>query len=277
MRLSLKKIMLYVLGLIALVLFIVFYARWFEWSNIYFPYKAIESTPDSIGLKYEDIYFRTPDGARLNGWFIPDGSSPRATVLFCHGNAGNISHRFDTIKIFNDLGLNVFIFDYRGYGKSTGFPSEKGTYLDARAAYDYLLTRKDVDKERIVVYGKSLGGAVGVELATRTGVCAVISDSTFTSTVDMGKEIYPFLPLETFITMKYDTLSRIGRLSVPTLVIHSENDEIVPFRHGRKLFEEAGGSKRFHRMRGGHNDAIIMYGDEFKEGINTFLTENCKL
>jgi fermentation-respiration switch protein FrsA (DUF1100 family) len=273
----LKKIMLYVLGLIALVLFIILYARWFEWSSIYFPYKVIELTPASIGLKYEDVYFRTPDGARLNGWFIPDGSSPRATVLFCHGNAGNISHRLDIIRIFNELGLNVFIFDYRGYGRSSGLPTEKGTYLDALAAYDYLLTRKNMDKEKILVYGKSLGGAVGVELATKRRVCAVISDSTFTSTVDMGKEIYPFLPLKSFIRMKYDTLSKIGGLSVPVLIIHSEDDEIVPFHHGEKLFEEAAEPKKLYRMHGGHNDAIIIYADEFQKGIGVFLAQDCKL
>ena len=272
-----KKIMCYFLAFIIAILFIVLCVRWFERSSIYFPYRTIESTPDAVGLRYDDVYFKTSDGVRLNGWFIPASDPPRATVLFCHGNAGNISHRFDTIRIFNDLGLNVFIFDYRGYGRSKGLPSEKGTYLDALAAYEYLLTRKDVDKKRIVVYGKSLGGAVGVELAAKTGVCAVISDSAFTSTIDIGKEVYPFLPLKLFITMKYDTLSRIGELSVPVLVIHSEEDEIIPFHHGQKLFEEAAEPRKFHRMRGGHNDAIIIYGDEFKEGIDVFLTENCKL
>jgi len=121
-----KKIMCYFLAFIIAILFIVLCVRWFERSSIYFPYRTIESTPDAVGLRYDDVYFKTSDGVRLNGWFIPAGDPPRATVLFCHGNAGNISHRFDTIRIFNDLGLNVFIFDYRGYGRSKGLPSEKG-------------------------------------------------------------------------------------------------------------------------------------------------------
>ena len=145
---------------IGIVLFLLLFARWFEWSNIYFPYKFVEANPKDIGLSYEDVYFETSDGAKLNGWFIPAKAPPRATVIFCHGNAGNISHRLDIIRMLNSLGLNIFIFDYRGYGRSRGWPTEKGTYLDLEAAHEYVLNRDDIDKEKIIVYGKSLGGAV---------------------------------------------------------------------------------------------------------------------
>lgn len=262
--------MIYALMTVGIILFITFFVRWFEWSNIYFPYKFLGSAPSAIGLSYEDVYFETSDGANLNGWFVPC-DNPRATVIFCHGNAGNISHRLDIIRMLNSLGLNVFIFDYRGYGKSSGWPSEKGTYLDLLAAHDYVLNRDDVDKEKIILYGKSLGGAVAAEVATKNGFYAVILDSVFTSTVDMAREIFPFLPVDLIITIKYDTISKIDELSMPKLVIHSKDDEIVPFSHGEKLFEKAKEPKEFYAMHGGHNDAIIIYQDDIKEKIDAFL------
>ena len=249
---------------------VVVYARWMERSSIYYPRREVEATPDEIDLRFEDVYFTSSDGVKLNGWFIP-AENPRGTVLVCHGNAGNIGHRLDKIRIFNELGLNVFIFDYRGYGRSAGSPSEKGTYLDARAAYDHLMSRDDIDKEKIVVYGKSLGGAIAIDLATRVPVRAVISNSAFTSTVDMAKGMYPFLPVKYFVSMKYDTISKVGRLKAPKLIIHSGEDEIVPFRHGERLFEAAAEPKEFYRMRGEHNDSIYVYEEEFKRNIHLFL------
>jgi len=269
--LGVKKNMYYVVTAVIAIFLLVLYAKWFERSSIFFPTRHIEKTPLAESLAYEDVYFETEDGIRLNGWFIPAKQPARATILFCHGNAGNISHRFEIIEIFHSLDLNVFIFDYRGYGKSRGWPSEKGTYLDAQAAYDCLLARTDIDKERIIAYGKSLGGAVALDLATKRNACAVISDGVFTSTLDIAEEVYPFLPVKFFITMKYDTLSKIGSVRVPKLIIHSREDEIVPFHHGQKLFEKASGVKEFYPMRGGHNEAIIIYSDEYKKRIDEFL------
>ena len=266
-----RKMIEYASLTIVIVILVVFYLRWFERYNIFFPTRKIQFRPDYIGLNYEDVYFKTADGVRLNGWFIPASpSSP--TILFCHGNAGNIGHRLGIIRIFNKLNLNVFIFDYRGYGRSSGRPSEKGTYLDARAAYDYLLSRDDIDRDKIVFYGKSLGGAVAIELATRVNPCALISESAFTSTLDIGKEIYPFLPLRIIITMKYDNLSKIKGLRAPKLIIHSIDDEIVPLHHGRRLFEEAAEPKQFYQMTGDHNEAVARAEDEFAERIDRFLS-----
>jgi len=263
----------YVFLLIAVILFLFLYARWFERSNIFFPTKGMEETPSSIGLGYEDIYFDTADGKRLNGWFIP-ADNARGTVLFCHGNAGNISHRMDMIRMINGLKLNVFIFDYRGYGKSIGFPTEKGTYIDAKAAYDYLLSRTDVDKERMIIFGKSLGGAIAIDLATKVNAAVVISDSAFTSTINVGKEIYPFLPMELLLTMKYDSLSKVKGISEPILIIHSSEDEIIPFDHGQQIFEASGEPKEFFRMRGGHNEGFIGYEKEYTEAIDYFLKKH---
>jgi fermentation-respiration switch protein FrsA (DUF1100 family) len=250
------------------------YAKWFERSNIYFPYRGMENTPEDIGLSYEDVFFQTSDGVKINAWFIPAENAARGTVIFCHGNAGNISHRLEIIRMLHNLDLNILIFDYRGYGKSGGFPSEKGTYLDALAAYEYLTGRGDIDKEKIIVHGKSLGGAVAVDLATKVDLHAVISESAFTSVQDIGEEIYPFLPIRLITTIKYDTLSKIDKLNMPKLIIHSTEDEIIPFHHGQKLFDAASEPKKFYRMRGTHNEAIIMYTNEYTEEIDKFLKDS---
>jgi len=266
-----KKMIEYVFLAISIVVLVILYLRWFERHNIFFPTRKIELRPDYIGLTYEDVYFDSADGVRLNGWFIPASrSSP--TILLCHGNAGNIGHRLGIIRLFNRSNLNVFIFDYRGYGQSSGRPSEKGTYLDARAAYDYLVSRSDIDKDKIIFYGKSLGGAVAVDLASRVNPCAVIIESAFTSTLDIARELYPFLPVRLMVTMKYDTLSKIKGLRAPKLIIHSIDDEIVPFHHGRRLFEDAAGPRQFYQMSGGHNEAVSEAEDEFAERIDKFLS-----
>ncbi|MFC1570252.1 alpha/beta hydrolase [Candidatus Omnitrophota bacterium] len=266
--------MYYLIGAVLLVFFLIILARLFERSNIYFPDRMIVATPSSITLPYEDVYFNSQDGVKLHGWFVPGGNPPRGTIIFCHGNAGNISHRLDIIKRLNKMGMNVFMFDYRGYGKSGSFPSEKGTYLDVLAAYEYLSTRPDVDMDRIVAYGKSLGGALSAYLAAEKDVRVVIIDSTFTSTTDMAKEIYPFLPADLVMTIKYDTLARIGDVKEPKLIIHSEDDEIVPFDHGRRIFESATEPKEFYRIRGGHNDAMFLYEDEYFDRIDEFFKKN---
>lgn len=265
-----KRIIGYISLVVVTVIFIIFYFRWFERHSAFFPIREIELTPDSIGLDYEDIYFKTSDGLKLNGWFIPAGR-PRATILFCHGNAGNISHRLEMIRIFNRLNLNLFIFDYRGYGRSSGRPSEKGTYLDARAAYNYLISRGDVDKDRIIVYGKSLGGAVVIDLALKTKLCLLISESAFSSAPEIAKVIYPHLPIKIVVTMKYDNISKIKKLTLPKLIIHSIDDEIVPFEQGQRLFNQAAEPKEFYQMQGGHNDAALMAEQEFEGRINEFL------
>ncbi|MCK5451343.1 MAG: alpha/beta hydrolase [Candidatus Omnitrophica bacterium] len=263
--------MIYFLVAVLLIFGLVLFSGWIEKNNIYFPDKKIESTPENIGLSYKDVYFRTSDGVELNGWFIPTGKPSRATVLLCHGNAGNISHRLDIIRMLNSLDLNVFIFDYRGYGRSCGTVSERGTYLDAIAAYEELSKLRGVNINKVIFYGRSLGGAVAVELALQKDPVALILDGTFTSTSDMAKEIYPFLPAKFLINTKYDSLDKIKNVAVPKFIIHSMEDEIVLFHHGKELFEKAVEPKEFYRMRGGHNDAMVMYEDEYTNRLDKFL------
>ncbi|MFH1577844.1 MAG: alpha/beta hydrolase [Candidatus Omnitrophota bacterium] len=246
--------------------------KYFEKRGIYYPAYEIESKPFDIGLDYEEVFFKTEDGLNLNSWFIPAKSS-RATLLFCHGNAGNISHRVEIIRIFNRLGLNVFIFDYRGYGKSQGAPGEEGLYKDARAAYDYLLSREDVDNQKIIIYGKSIGANVAINLACGVKAGVLISESGFTSAYDMGKKLFPWLPIKWIISIKYNALEKIAGIKLPKLIIHSRNDEIVPFELGKRLFEAAPEPKEFYVMQGTHNQAIFTAVEEYTARLDSFLNK----
>ena len=240
---------------------------------VFFPDKRIEETPRDRGLAYEEIYFKTQDGVTLNGWWIPGTGSP-LTILWFHGNAGNISHRLDNIKRRHDLlGINIFIFDYREYGRSEGRTSEEGTYRDGDAAIRYLRGRGDVDPTRIVFLGESLGSAVAVQMATRHGCAALILESPFLSIPEMAKASFPFLPIGSFLQTKYDTLSKIGQVRAPLLIAHGENDEIVPFRHGQRLFEAAREPKEFYSIkRARHNDLYLVGGQAYLETLDRFLS-----
>ena len=260
------------LSILIFSIFIFVYLRYFEKKGIYYPSKDIVLSPADVDIKYEDIFFETEDGLRLNAWFIPT-ENPRGILLFCHGNAGNISHRIEIIEIFNKLNLDVFIFDYRGYGRSQGNPTEQGLYQDAQAAYKYLLSRRDVDKEAIVIYGKSIGANVAIELASKVNAAILISESGFTSAYDMGKKLFPYLPIKWIITTKFDALEKIKNITIPKLIIHSKDDEIIPFKLGRRLFESAPGPKEFYQMQGTHNEAIFMAREEYSLRLDRFLSK----
>ncbi|VUZ85715.1 Alpha/beta hydrolase family protein [Candidatus Methylomirabilis lanthanidiphila] len=241
---------------------------------IFFPDKRIEATPRDRGLAYEEIYFTTSDGIRLHGWWIP-GTGSSLTILWFHGNGGNISHRLDNITLRHDLlGTNIFIFDYRGYGRSEGEASEEGTYHDGDAAIGYLRGRRDVDPTKIVFLGESLGSAVAVEMATRHDCVALILESPFLSIAEMAKASFPLLPIGSLLQTKYDTLAKIGRIRAPLLIVHGENDEIVPFRHGRRLFEAASEPKEFYGIpRARHNDLYLIGGPAYLETLNRFFAK----
>jgi len=249
-----------------------FLIRKFERSHIYYPNPILETSPDEIGLVYEDVTLASSGGVIIHGWWIP-ASDNRATILFCHGNAGNISHRLDSIRIFNQLGLNVFIFDYRGYGKSTGSPSEEGTYRDAAAAYIYLRNVRMLEPGEIIIFGRSLGGAIAVELAGEHKAGALICESSFTSAVEMGKVFFPFLPAELLVFDKYDSISRVGKLALPKLFIHSREDDLIPFEQGERLYRAAALPKEFLEIRGGHNEGFLESEDLYRKTIDDFLKE----
>jgi hypothetical protein len=258
-----------VLSIAAALIILFILVRFLEYKSLYFPLSKIEATPKDIEVDYEDVTVTTTDGIRISGWFIP-AKNPRATLLFCHGNGGNISHRLEKISMFNFLGLNVFIFDYRGYGKSNGSPSEKGLYLDAEAAYQYLLHEKGFSPEGIIAYGESLGGAVAVDLASRHELGGIIIEEGFTSAKDMGETILPFIPSSIYKS-EFDSLKKIKNITSPKLIFHSPDDEIVPFKFGKKLFDEAAEPKEFVQLQGGHNNAFLISEELFMGKIDQFI------
>ncbi|MBI4376978.1 MAG: alpha/beta hydrolase [Elusimicrobia bacterium] len=251
--------------------------RRFEQSSVYVPFRELSAHPGSIGLGYEELSLKTPDGETLHAWFIPAAHGSRAPVLlFCHGNGGNISHRLEKIKIFRAAGLSVLAFDYRGYGRSTGRPSELGTYEDAQTAYRWLIEQGRARAENIVLYGESLGAGVAVELARRLPSAGLIIDSGFTSIVDMGKHYFPWLPVRWLARYRYDNLSKIPGLSIPILVLHSPQDDIIPYPMGLRLFEAARAPKRFVELKGDHNEGFLQTGPAYGEAIGRFAREMAK-
>lgn len=237
------------------------------------PSRAVTATPDQAGLIYQSVKFATEDGVQLDGWFLPV-DQPRGVLLFFHGNAGNISHRFESLQIFHDLGLSSFIFDYRGYGRSEGKPSEHGTYRDAEAAWRYLTDERRIPKQSIVFFGRSLGASIAAHLAMTQAPRVLILESAFTSVPDVGARSYPFLPVRWLSRFQYNTKQYLKSVSAPVLIVHSRQDEIIRFEHGRTLFASANEPKRLLEIRGGHNDGFLVSGKTYINGIDTFLKDH---
>ena len=260
---------------IAGVLFIV-YVGWglmlyiMQPKFLYGPIREVDCTPADLELDFDDVTFKSSDGLRLSGWYIPKEGS-EFTVLFCHGNGGNITHRLDSINIFHRLGLNCFIFDYRGYGYSEGKPSEVGTYLDAEAAYKWLTEEKNIPPDNIIIFGRSLGGSIAAHLTGKTKAAALVLESTFSSYVDIGRKFYPYMPVRRFARFSYRTIDYIKNVDCPVMFIYSRNDEIVPFEFGSKLYEAANNPKEFIEIFGSHNDAFLVSGEVYKESWMKWL------
>lgn len=270
MRTFLQLGLLFLFGYGALLAYVYF----FQSRLVYFPnvVGTLENTPADIGLAYEEIRFQAADGAELHGWYIPVASE-RAVVLFLHGNAGNITHRLDSIALFHRLGLSVLIFDYRGYGQSEGSTTEEGTYTDAEAAWSYLVDERKVAPHRIVLFGRSLGASIAAWLASRETPAALIAESAFTSAPDLAAKYYWFLPVRALSRFSYDTKAYIEQAACPVLVVHSAEDEIIPFEHGKELFATASEPKQFVELHGGHNNAFFISQAVYTEALDRFLTQ----
>jgi fermentation-respiration switch protein FrsA (DUF1100 family) len=234
------------------------------------PGRALTASPGDMGLEYENVSLSTPDGELLHGWYVPAAGS-RGMVLFFHGNAGNISHRLDSIGIFHQLGLDVMIIDYRGYGQSTGKASEQGTYLDAQAAWSFLVDERSIPAARIIVFGRSLGGAIGAWLGSQHTPAAVIIESSFTSGVDMARRLYPFLPVRLITRIRYPVKEYASRLDCPVLVVHSRDDEIIPFEMGKSIYAAVKPRKSFLEIRGDHNNGFFISRHEYVAGLADFI------
>lgn len=238
-----------------------------------FPGRKISATPESLGLVFENVEFYTADKIKLHGWYIPHDQA-RATLLFFHGNAGNISHRLDSIAIFHKLHLNVFIFDYRGYGQSEGKISEPGSYRDAEAAWHYLTRNRGITEKQIIIFGRSLGGSIATWLASHHSPAALIVESGFSSVPAMAKRLYPFLPIDWLVHFNYDTKEYIRTVTTPVLIAHSPDDEIIPFDEGEIIFQSANKPKQFFELQGGHNDGFIMTGNDYLTALDSFINNS---
>jgi fermentation-respiration switch protein FrsA (DUF1100 family) len=224
-------------------------------------------------IPHADVTLSTTDGVTLQGWVIPAAESPAVApwLLFLHGNAGRVEEHLPRYQQWHKLGFNVLAVDYRGYGRSQGVPSERGLYLDAHACYNHLTETRKVAPQRIVVYGFSMGAAVALELCTRQRVAAVIVEGAFTSVPDVGQERYPFLPIRWLARNRFDALSRVRRLSVPLMVIHSLDDTEIRPHHGRAIFAAASQPKVLLEVKGQHDDACVEDGERICEGVGKFL------
>ncbi|MEW6210970.1 MAG: alpha/beta hydrolase [Acidobacteriota bacterium] len=273
-----------IIGLLITVMF-------FEDKFIYYPAKYPEgdwqiddfAREGEVIPLIEDCYFQTTDGVKLHGWFCSPqrkagGAMERVqtamTLLWFHGNAGNLSHRYDMLRALIKLPAQIFIIDYRGYGRSEGSPSEEGLYADARAAWDYLTAERGIAPEKIIIFGKSLGGAAAIDLAAKVEAAGLIVQSSFTSAADMAAQIMPFIP-RALIKTRMDSINKIARVRCAKLFIHSPTDEVVPYELGLRLFETAPEPKQFYEVkRARHNDTWIAGGKDYFEALRTFV-ESC--
>ena len=243
----------------------------FQPRLVYIPHRDLVATPTEIGLAYQEVYFTTEDGVRLSGWLVP-AKGARSTVLFCHGNAGNISYLLEELRLFHRLGLNILVFDYRGYGHSEGNPSEQGTYLDVEAAWNFLVREQGSATDEIIVCGHSLGGPIAAWLARKHTPGALFLEAAFTSIPELGQELYPIFPARLLARFAYNTLVYVAEVNCPVLVVHSRDDELIPFTHGRRLFEAARQPKSFVEIRGGHNDGFAISEKIYRKGVEDFIS-----
>ena len=250
----------------------------------FYPEKELIRTPDQIGLDYEDVRFASIDGTQLHGWFLPAQIDVKGTIIFYHGNAENISTHIGAVYWLPPEGYNVFLFDYRGYGRSGGKTNIDGVHLDARAALQYLHDRTDIDPARLVVFGQSLGGSIGLYTAATSGIqlAAVVVESPFSSYRKILREklkafifTWPFQwPLSYTVTDRYSPLAVISELKAPLLIIHGDADTIVPVNHAQDLYQAATGDKTLWIVKGGgHTSAFTQYRQEYRPRLLLYLEE----
>jgi hypothetical protein len=237
---------------------------------LFFPTAELVETPREWGLTYSDVSLTTDDAVRIHGWYIPREGA-RGVLLFLHGNGGNISHRRDSVGIFHRLGLEVLIIDYRGYGRSEGTPSETGLYLDAAAAWRYLREAKGFPASQILIFGRSLGGAVAAQLASQVEAGGVILESSFSSAREVAHTLFPMLSRLVMLRYDFPAARFIAQTRSPVLVLHSPEDELIPYLCGQRLFEAAPEPKVFAPLRGDHNSGFLQSQPGYEQTLSRFL------
>jgi pimeloyl-ACP methyl ester carboxylesterase len=240
-------------------------------SQVYIPGHTITATPKDIGLKFNAVTLTTSDNIAIKAWFTPtDDSAAANTILFCHGNAGDIGDRVELIQTLHKLGFNSLCFDYRGFGESDGKPSETGTEMDAMAAWQYLTEKRNIPAGKIIIYGRSLGGAVASQLASVTTPKALVIESTFASIPAMALFRYPLLPMTFLCRFKYDNIQTIPKVNAPILVAHSRTDSVCPYEQGRAVYDAAGQPKQFVEIKGEHGDGGLITNPHYQTAFVKF-------
>lgn len=246
---------------------------------VYGPGQPFVMRTTARDIEHEEIYYLTRDGCKINAWYVPCETSTEQAdkkdnpvILFCHGNVGNVSQRIDTFHIFKRLGLDVFIFDYRGYGRSQGRPSEKGTYLDGEGAWQYLTIERNIDPGNIILFGRSLGGAIASYLAEKYKPGGLVIESSFTSIPDMARFRFPRWAFNRLVRYSYNTLRRMKHISCPVLIIHSPEDEVIPYKQGQRLFEAAQSPKTFLKIKGKHYHGFLDSGERYVDGLRDYFS-----
>ena len=237
---------------------------------VFIPMRELVLTPDQLDMTGEDIYVEVTPEEKVNAWYFPCNPG-RKTILFCHGNAGNISHRLETVQYLKNFEVNILLFDYRGYGRSDGCPTEAGVYADARAVFDWLVNEKKIAPLDIILFGRSLGGAVAIDLASQVDCGGVVVESSFTSAAELGQKLFPYFPVKFLLRFKFDSLAKIAELSCPVLVTHSPDDEMIPIEMGRRLYEAAREPKHFIELEGTHNERDYLENRAYFEGLRAFI------
>jgi|SRR5579859_6846180 len=244
--------------------------RRFERFMLFVPSRGVSVLPGAYGLPWEPLWLTAEDGVRLRAWWLP-GPRPDAPVMLClHGNGGNLSSRVEKMRLFRQAGAAQLWLDWRGYGESGGAPDEPGLYRDARAGWFWLTEARRVAPSRVVLYGESLGAGPAVELASEVAAAALIVDSGFTSVPDMAKVVLPWFP-SGLARARFDNLSKLPRVAIPKLFLHSPQDDVVPYEQARRNFAAAAEPKRFVDLKGGHNDGFLEMGPAYPAAIRDFL------
>ena len=265
-----KTIFIMISIFISAYILMCFFIFLYQEKLVFRPSFKIEGNPMDKSLRFEEVWITTEDFHEINGWFVPNESGEK-TVIFFHGNGGNISHRLNTLEILHQMGHSVFIIDYRGYGKSSGKPSEYGLKMDARAAWNYLVNTVKIDRKNIVLYGRSLGGAVAIWLASQVTPSALVVESSFSSLIDMAEDRYSFLPTKLLLRIYFDSETDIQRVTCPTFVAHSPSDETVPYGFGKKLAKSSPTLKEFFTLTGSHNDTFFVSGLNYHKRLDSFI------
>ena len=277
-RLIISKMLYWIIiSFVVFYLAILIYVYFSQDSLFFYPSKEHQISPDELNIEYQDLYLKHDNGEKINAWYfeppITNENQIERTIIFCHGNAGNISGRLETVQFLLQFDLNILLFDYRGYGKSDGVPSEEKMYQDAKLCYEFLIHEKKMSPTEIIIFGRSLGGAVAVDLAAQVKCGGLVVESSFNSSLDIAKKSFPYLPVGLLMKYKFDSSIKIKKINCPVLVGHSPEDEIIPFQLGVNLYEAAISPKEFYELSCGHNDREYYSDEIYREKLNKILNQ----